>query len=60
LVVNILNLEGGKISKETIGNVSSVTQMTLEMDFVIFYNVDTLSKTVSTSSQVTLEKGKCS
>jgi hypothetical protein len=29
--------------------------MILEMNFIIFYNVDTLSKTVSTSSQVTLE-----
>jgi len=44
--------------KETIGYVSSVTQIPLEMNFIIFYNVDTLSKTVRTSSQVTLEIGQ--
>ena len=44
--------------KETIGYVSSVTQTPLEMNFIIFYNVDTLSKTVITSSQVTLEIGQ--
>ena len=33
--------------KETIGYVSSVTQTPLEMNFIIFYNVHTLSKTVS-------------
>jgi hypothetical protein len=31
-----LNLEGGKISKETKGHVSSVAQMTLEMNSIIF------------------------
>ena len=53
-----MNLEGAKISKETIGNVPSVTLMTLEMNFIIFYNVDTLNKTVSSSFQVTLEIGQ--
>ena len=51
-----MNLEGGKILKETIGYVSSIK--TLEMNFIIFYNVDTFSKIVSTSSQVTLEIGQ--
>jgi hypothetical protein len=32
--------------KETIGYVSSVTQIPLEMNFIKFYNVDTLSTTV--------------
>jgi len=45
---------GGKLTTL----VFSVTQMTLEMNFIIFYNVDTLSKTVNTSSQVTLEIGQ--
>ena len=49
---------GKKKLKETIGNVSSVAQIPLEMNFIIFYNVDTLSKTVRTSSQVTLEIGQ--
>jgi hypothetical protein len=44
--------------KETIGYVSSVTQIPLEMNFIIFYNVDTLSTTVRTSSQVILEIGQ--
>jgi hypothetical protein len=43
---------------ETIGHAPSVTQMALEMNFIIFYNADTLSKAVSTSFQVTLEKGQ--
>jgi hypothetical protein len=47
-----------KILKETIGNVSSVTQIPLEMNSITSYNVDTLSKTVRTSSQVTLEIGQ--
>jgi hypothetical protein len=36
----------------------SVTQIPLEMNIIIFYNVDTLSTTVRTSSQVTLEIGQ--
>ena len=32
--------------------------MALEMNFIIFYDVDTLSKTIRTSSQVTLEIGQ--
>jgi hypothetical protein len=34
-----------------------MTQLPLEMNFIIFYNVDTLSTTVRISSQVTLEIG---
>jgi hypothetical protein len=34
--------------KETIGYVSSVTQIPLEMNFIISYNVDTLNKTGKT------------
>jgi hypothetical protein len=53
-----LNYKDVKILKETIGYVSFVTQTPLEMNFIIFYNVHTLSKTVRTSSQVTLEIGQ--
>ena len=37
---------------------AQVTQMTLEINFIIFHSVDTLSKTVSTLPQVTLEKDR--
>ena len=52
-IVYLLNLDGRKISKEPIE-----TQMTTEMNFIIFYNANTLSQTVRTSSQVSLEKGQ--
>ena len=42
--------------REIIGNVSSVTHMTLEMNFLTFCNIDTLSKAVSISPQITLDK----
>ena len=35
-----------------------MTQLPLEMNFIMFYNVDTLSTTVRISSQVTLEIGQ--
>ena len=52
-IVYLLNLDGRKISKEPIES-----QMTTEMNFIIFYNANTLSQTVRTSSQVSLEKGQ--
>ena len=39
-------------------DISSVTEMILEINFIIFYNIDTRSKTVCTSPQVTLEIGQ--
>ena len=45
-----------KISKKAIGNFFPVTYMILEMNFIIFYNANPLSKTVSTSSQATFQK----